>query len=133
MKTNILTLCDFAKDYNGQLTIAGTFNRITSSVFPTLPIKFFLVCQFELKDNIVGDHLVTISIKNKETGEFLIKTQEFKLNIVRNSDVKDMGAMYTNLLLDFDKVIFQSPGVYIVDVTSDGHHDDIEFQVVKAS
>lgn len=132
MKANILTLCDFAKEYNGQLTIVGTFNMIRSNVFPTIPLKFFLVCQFELKDNIVGDHHVTVSIKNKDTGEFLIKEQEFKLNIVKHSSDDDFGTMYTNLLLDFDKVMFQSPSVYTVDVVSDGNHSVIEFKVVKS-
>ena len=58
MKTNILTLCDFAKDYNGQLCISGTFNQIRSTVFPTEPISFYIAMQFVISDNIEGDHLV---------------------------------------------------------------------------
>lgn len=131
MKTNILTLCDFAKDYQGQLSIVGTFNRINTTNFPTSPISFCLVCQFEIKDNIAGDHYVTISIKNKETGVFLIQTQELKLNIQEHSEGALNNRFYTNLILNFDKMVFQEAGAFSVEVICDGSTNDTEFYVSK--
>ena len=130
MKTTILTLCDFAKDFQGQLSIIGTFNRINTVNFPSNPISFCLVCQFELKDNIVGDHYVTISIKNKETGRPLIQTEQLKLNVQENSEVQD-NCFYTNLILNFERIVFQEAGAFIVEVTSDGSVNDTEFYVNK--
>lgn len=129
MKTNILTLCDYAKDYQGQLSIVGTFNRIGVAGIPSSPISFCLVCQFEIEDNIIGDHYVTISIKNKETGAFFIEPQELKLSIQQNMDVSTTDKFYTNLVLSFDKMVFHEVGTFVVEVLSDGAKNDIEFCV----
>lgn len=131
MKTNILTLCDYAKDYQGQLSIVGTFNTINTSRFPSDPISFCLVCQFELEDNIIGDHSVTISIKNKETGECLVPTQELKLNIQEGQGITRGKRFSTNLILNFDKMMLKEAGTFIIEVISDGTKADTEFYVEK--
>ena len=131
METNILTLCDFAKDYNGQLTIAGTFNRVHSSIFPTAPISFNLVCQFILKENIVGDHYITITIKNKETDELLIEKQELRLNVEAKKDNLYEEHMVSSLILNFNNIVFQNPSTYVIEVLMDGNLEWIEFYVLQ--
>ncbi len=131
MKTNILTLCDFAKDYNGQLNISGTFNLIRSAVFPTAPISFYIVCQFVIKENIEGDHFVTISVTNNETGNFFVQPQEFKLSVGKNPDASFEQDLFTNLILGIEKTVFENPGSYTLKVVSDGNVQELNFYVLK--
>lgn len=131
MRTTILTLCDFAKEYNGQLSITGTFNQIRSSVFPTEPLTFFIAMQFFLKKDIVGDHIVSLTVKNNATGLDLLKPQEFKLNIAASEAGNLDEALITNLILNLEKVSFKEPGSFNIKVVSDGNVQELDFFVVK--
>lgn len=132
MKTNILTLCDFAKDYNGQLNISGTFNQIRSSVFPSEPISFFIAMQFVFKDEIVGQHRISISVVNKTTGEDFLPTQELRLDIAKKNDGTEEIPVMPSFILAVDKIVFESPGAFVVKVVTDDYEQEIEFFVVKA-
>ena len=49
METEIFTLCDFAQDAGGKLTIVGTFDQISSANFPVtiLPaLPWLAACVF---------------------------------------------------------------------------------------
>ena len=129
MRTNILTICDFAKEYNGQLNIIGTFNHIRSEVFPTNPISFYIVCQFVIKENIVGEHFVTISVVHKDSGEYLVAPNNFKLDIQVENVARLDRVFMTNLLLNLDKTVFKKPGTYVLTVESDKNTKDLEFYV----
>ena len=131
MKTNILTLCDFAKDYNGQLCISGTFNQIRSAVFPTEPVSFYIVMQFVISGNIEGDHFVSVTVVNKETGQDFLNPQDFKLNIAKGQGEVPDRDLTTSLILALDKVAFEAPGSYSIKVVSDGNVQDLNFYVVK--
>ena len=131
MRTTILTLCDFAKEYNGQLSITGTFNQIRSSVFPTEPLTFFIAMQFFLKENIIGDHIVSLTVKNNATGLDLLKPQEFKLNVAPSESGNLDEALITNLILNLEKVSFKEPGSFNIKVVSDGNLQELDFFVVK--
>lgn len=131
MKTNILTLCDFAKEYNGQLNISGTFNQIRSEVFPTEPISFYVAMQFVIKDNIVGEHRISLSVVNKNTGSDFFAPQEYRLDITHKQPGAAELAVTPSLILALDKVVFEAPGVFAVKVVSDGYEQEIDLFVVK--
>lgn len=132
MRTNILTLCDFAKEYGGQLTVTGTFNNILSNVFPTEPISFYIVCQFVIVENIIGSHSVSVSVTEKGTKKPLIKTQEFKLDISEKSNVQVDRNFITNLILKMESLKFEKPGTYTIEVNSDKNVQKLDFYVTKA-
>lgn len=131
MKTNILTLCDFAKDYNGQLNIIGSFNQIKSSFFPSAPMSFYIVCQFVIKENIAGDHFVKISVANKESGEYMVTPQDFKLTVDKPEGENADKVFVTNLILNMDNTIFKAPGSFVLKVVSDNNVKELDFYVVK--
>lgn len=132
MRTNILTLCDFAKEYGGQLTITGTFNNILSNVFPTDPISFYIVCQFLIVENIIGSHSVAVAVAEKGTKKPLIKAQEFKLDIPKESNVSEDRNFITNLILKMENLKFEKPGTYTIEVNSDNNVQELDFYVTKA-
>lgn len=126
MRTTIFTLCDYAKDYNGQLSIMGTFNRIASKTFPTDPRSFCLACQFEVRDNTRDYHYVTISIKENSSDKFILPTQELRLSVEQGDSDR---RLVTNLILNIDRLVFQNPGTYTFEVISDNNKKDIELYV----
>ena len=87
--------------------------------------------QFFLKENVIGEHFVTLTVKNNATGMDLLKPQELKLE-VGASEVKDpQEALITNLIFNLEKVSFQEPGSFNVKVVTDGNVQELDFYVVK--
>lgn len=111
MKTEILTLCDYASDNEGKLTIVGTFDTIIASKFPWRTY-FYAVARIDLEENIPIDKSLTISIvsKNDEDEEIFttsetITQESYKLNIVAG----------------FKGLIFETSGNYAFRVTIDNN------------
>ena len=130
MKIKILTLCDFAADYNGRLSIIGTTDRLTSEHYPSAPVSFSIVCQFELTPSTrVGMHPVSLVFFDKETGEHIMKEQQLNLSVSEvGSDVNNRRLL-ANLIVKVDSLSFPTPGVYIVKVTTEDDAGDIELYV----
>ncbi|MDE5875289.1 MAG: hypothetical protein K2H15_06540 [Muribaculaceae bacterium] len=131
MKTKIFTLCDFAKDYNGQLSINGTFNVIKSNVFPTVPRSIFLACQFELCENIVGSHNVNIILTDLQTNKIIID-EKLRLEIgQKNESTIDKKRFYTNLVLNLENISFDAPGTFEFKVSSDEVTETLELYITQ--
>jgi hypothetical protein len=45
MEIEIFTLCDFAQDNSGKLTVVGTFDGIHSKQFPFVQANFSVACR----------------------------------------------------------------------------------------
>lgn len=56
METEIFTLCDFAQDAGGKLTIVGTFDQIGSANFPVVHPACSLACRLRFSDKETGEH-----------------------------------------------------------------------------
>src|SRR5712672_3076238 len=69
METEIFTLCDFAQDAGGKLTIVGTFDQIGSKTFPVTHPSCSLACRLRFSEKEQGTHdfkLRLVDIKGKE-------------------------------------------------------------------
>ena len=129
MKLKIFTLCDFAKDYNGQLCINGTFNILRTMTLPSEPRPMCLACQFELHENIIGTHNVSITLTNKNTGTVMINEQ-LRLEVgTASPDTKNQRRMYTNLVLNLENMRFPTEGSYEFKVSTDNYTDTLEMYV----
>lgn len=129
MKIKILTLCDFAADYNGRLSLMGTTDQLTSSQFPSAPVSFSLACQFALDpDNKMGDHPVSIVFIEKESGSHIMSQQELRLSVA-GSDPNVGRRLLANLIVKLDNISFPKPGTYIVNVKTEDDEDDVELYV----
>lgn len=130
MKIKILTLCDFAADYNGRLSIMGTTDRLTSEQYPSAPVSFSIACQFELNPSTkVGTHPVSLAFYEKETGKHVMPQQELKLSVSETGAEGDNRRLLANLIVKVDSLSFQNPGVYVVKVTTEDDAGDIELYV----
>lgn len=107
MKVDILTLCDFAKDYAGKLTIMGIFDHYTVKKDPLPKSTFYLVAKVILN-----------SEENKQEKEFTTKVIDmatekplFGLSGKINPTPSDERSS-SNFIFEFSDFQFPSEGDY---------------------
>lgn len=60
MEVEIFTLCDFAQDNSGKLTIVGTFDTVNVMKFPTSSPPCALAIRLRLANSEAGSHTLKI-------------------------------------------------------------------------
>lgn len=108
MEIEIFTLCDFAQDNSGKLTVVGTFDGINSKQFPFVQANFSVACRLRFSEKETGQHdmrLRFIDVNAKE----LLQPIEGKMNIP-----KPTNGQYTtiNLVFNLSQIKFDKAGRY---------------------
>lgn len=116
MKVTLLTLCDFAQENNGKLTIVGTFNILKSGTFPfTYPNPFYLVVGLRFKGSAKG--LTRLSCIGPDGSEF-IKSGE--MNFSLGEKAVDNRERLAHFIFGFQNTVFRMPGTYEYRLFLDG-------------
>ena len=107
MKVNILTLCDFAQDNNGKLTIVGVYDLIVTKKVPFQKNMFFVArIGFGPEDNEKKHNImVTIFNQKKQTPLFPPITSELPIESNKNN-------ASCNLIFELGGFIFPTDGTY---------------------
>lgn len=115
MNVNILTLCDFAQDNNGKLTIVGVYDLIVAKKVPFKKHLFFVarIC-FDAED-CEKKHNLKVTIFDEKKQEALISPVTNELPIEENKK-----KVYCNLIFDFGNLAFPSDGIYNFKLEVDG-------------
>lgn len=108
MKPEIVTLCEYASETKGRLTIVDTFESITAVKFPWRAY-FYAVSKIDLMNTQLGDQSVTISIVGSQKNMPLV----FEASSPYGKN--DMGKL--NIIAGFKGLIFESAGDYYFRVT----------------
>ena len=121
MELEIFTLCDFAQDNKGKLTIVGTFNTIKIHNFPNLAPDMTLVVKMRFLNDSSKKHTIKIQMVQEKnstdiikpiesvfgasnaTGDFYISTFIYKLNMVM---FKEPGRYNIVLSVDEEKYTY---------------------------
>lgn len=61
MKSEILTLCEYASEHDGRLTIVDTFDKIVAQKFPWR-VYFYVAARIDISDYNVGIKKVSMRI-----------------------------------------------------------------------
>jgi len=80
METEIFTLCDFAQDAGGKLTIVGTFDQISSPAFPVTHPSCSLACRLRFSDKEKGTHDFKLRLIDAN-GKEVIPSIEGNINV----------------------------------------------------
>src|SRR5215510_8168129 len=80
METEIFTLCDFAQDAGGKLTIVGTFDQIGSKTFPLVHPSCSLACRLRFSEKETGPHQFRIRLVDLK-GTEVIPAIEGTINV----------------------------------------------------
>ena len=106
MEIEIFTLCDFAQDNNGKLTVVGTFDGINSKQFPFTQANFSVACRLRFSEKETGNHelrLRFIDIDGKE----LLQPIRGQMNIPKPTN----GQYSTvNLVFNLSQIKFEKAG-----------------------
>lgn len=102
----MMTLCDYAQESNGKMTIVGTFNKLTGKKLPA-QYNMHLVARIGFEgDEVQKNYQLLITIKKEGSKDPLIV-----LPAELNNSGKD-NFMYTNLNIDLSALTFPEEGKY---------------------
>ena len=108
MEIEIFTLCDFAQDNSGKLTVVGTFDGINSKQFPFVQANFSVACRLRFSEKETGEHRMRLRFIDG-AGKELIKPVEGKMTI---PEPKNGQYSAINLVFNFNQVKFDKAGRY---------------------
>ncbi|TAL46044.1 MAG: hypothetical protein EPN92_06725 [Chitinophagaceae bacterium] len=108
MEIEIFTLCDFAQDANGKLTIVGTFDSIHAKQFPCTHPSCTVACRLRFSEKESGSHDFKLRFTDTN-GNDLMKPVEGQMNIAnpRNGQFSTV-----NLVFNFNQLKFETAGRY---------------------
>lgn len=69
MEIEIFTLCDYAQDNNGKLTIVGTFDSINVASFPTDSPPCYMAMRIRIANSEAGNHSLKIRCVDENSVE----------------------------------------------------------------
>lgn len=115
MEVEIFTLCDYAQDMNGKLTIVGTFDVIGSPVFPYTHPHCAIASRLRFSDKEVGKHKGCITFKD-QNNEVVVPNLEFDITVNR-PDFN--GHSTVNIVLNLANHQFKSPDKFAIELYID--------------
>ncbi len=117
METEIFTLCDFAQDAGGKLTIVGTFDQIGSQTFPVIHPSCSLACRLRFSEKERGTHdfkLRLVDVKGKE----VIPSIEGNINVGMAANSQYAAI---NIVGNLNQLKFEKEGRYSFELYVDGN------------
>lgn len=116
MEIEIFTLCDFAQDNAGKLTVVGTFDGIHSKQFPFTQPNFSVACRLRFSEKETGSHDMRLRFIDGN-GKELLQPIEGQMNIPAPGN----GQYSTiNLVFNLNQVKFEKAGRYAFELYIDG-------------
>lgn len=103
MKLEICTLCEYASEHNGRLTIVDTFDAIVASKFPWRAY-FHFAAKISLESDQKEYQKIRMLIMKSDSLEILFDTSGSYNYVDKTEKI--------NLLAGFKGIIFSTPGEY---------------------
>lgn len=127
MKIMTAVLCDYAADYNGRLSIMGTFNALQTDTFPYSKHHVSIAVEIEWGKSEEGMHTVDITFMNQDGKKTLddIKTE---VNVLVP---EGQYFILSNHVVNLQELTFQKAGMYLMPVWVDGIiRQEIQLQII---
>jgi hypothetical protein len=115
MDIDIFTLCDFAQDVQGKITIVGTFDTIWAHEFPAIQPTCSIVARIRYSIKEAGQHSFKISILS-DSGKEIPPPLSGKLDLKIPSD-QEWGT--ANIVIGIGLLKLPSYGRYSVNLLLD--------------
>ncbi len=103
MKLEICTLCEYASEHNGRLTIVDTFDAIVASKFPWRAY-FHFAAKISIESDQKEYQKIRMLIMKSDSLEILFDTSGSYNYVDKTEKI--------NLLAGFKGIIFSTPGEY---------------------
>jgi hypothetical protein len=129
MEIEIFTLCDFAQNNNGKLTIVGTFDRLFTTQLPVIQ-NCCVVVKMRLANSEEGKHSVKLKFIDADGKEF-IQSPTFDIDHRANPE-EEYNAI--PLIMNLHPLQIDKAGKYAIELYYDGEFKSgLRFMLVKAA
>jgi hypothetical protein len=119
MKIELFTLCDFAADYAGKLSVIGVFDTLFSKQAPVAHPHWCVAVKFRFEKIEDGQKNLRLSIADAD-GKNVIPAIDMT---VTASTPVDFSSTTVNLVLNIGGIKFEKFGEYSIDLAVDGRHE----------
>lgn len=117
MECELFTLSDYAENYNGKLTIVGTFDSIGATTLPHVHPNLAISLKMRFSEKEFGNHPVQIRLIDTSGKEYT------KINGQLTVARPNPGMTYSsaNLVMRFNNLTFPDIGRYTFELDVDGN------------
>lgn len=119
MKIEVLTLCDFAADYGGKLTVVGLFDSIFARQVPAVHPHCCLAVKLRFDKAEVGQRQLRLTICDDD-GKAVLAPMEIALNVAMPPDALSNTLQVVANIAGMKVDTF---GEYSIDLAIDGRHE----------
>jgi len=119
MKVELFVLCDAAADYDGKLSILGTFDTIWAKQVPAVHPQCAIALRARFSRIEEGDHMVRINIVD-EDGKAVVPSLEAGVHV---KFPERPSAVSVNMIFNIQGLKINAYGEYSIDLAIDGRHE----------
>lgn len=116
MELQVAALCDAAADYEGKLSMLGAFDAILAPQFPVLHPQCSVALRMLFRREEEGLHHLVVKFGD-EDGQPIAPPIESQFEV---RFAEDMFLVTRNAVLNLQRLKFDKPGLYSVDLYLDG-------------
>ena len=116
MDIEIFTICDYANDVNGKLTIVGTFDTINSAKLPAVHLTLSIVVRIRFSKGEANPRSFSLSIVDANDKEIIPPFTQQKLQAVTDSIEQER---VSNIVVGVGLIKFNSFGKHSVKLSID--------------
>ena len=119
MKIELFTVCDFAADYSGKLTVVGIFDTLNAKQVPVVHPHWCVAAKLRFDKIEEGQKKIRFSISDTD-GRTVLPATELAIAAIVPHDLPSATA---NLVLNIGGVKFDRFGEHSVNLAIDDRHE----------
>ena len=119
MDIQIAVLCDAAADYNGTLSILGTFDTIYTTQMPATHPQCSIAIRMTFNKVEEGAHKVRLNFVD-EDGKSVMPHIEMPIDVTVPEETIFLSR---NFIVNIQKLKFEKEGLYSIDIAVDGRQE----------
>ena len=129
MKIEVLTLCDFAADYGGKLSVVGLFDSIFARQVPAVHPHCCLAVKLRFDKTEAGQKQLRLTICDDD-GKAVLAPMELTINVAMPPDALTNTIQ---VVANIAGMKIDTFGEYAIDLAIDGRHEGSTPLFVRAS
>ena len=119
MTIQLAVLCDAATDYNGKLSLLGTFDTIFTNQLPAFHPQCSVALRIIFNKIEEGSHKLKMNFVD-EDGKFVMPSIDMPVDVAIPGDA---GFISRNFVVNIQQLKFEKPGIYSIDLAVDGRQE----------
>jgi hypothetical protein len=119
MRLELFSLCDFAADYGGKLSVVGVFDNIFARQMPAVHQHCCLALKIRFDKIEEGQKRVRLTISDDD-GKPILPAMEIPINVVMPADARTNAIQ---VVANIGGLKLERFGEYSIDFALDGRHE----------